>query len=211
MDRAVFAKLNRMRISPSELCTDQEFIRRVYLDTIGILPTPEEVQAFLSSAPSDRRGQVDRRTAGAARVLRLLGAQVRRHPPLQRPTDPAQGSLRVPPVDPRRPRAEHADGPVRPRAADDRRLDLLEPRRQLLPDQPRPGEPPSRRPPSSSWASGSSAPSATTTPSSAGPRTIITALPPSSRRSAARRGTCRRRRSSTRPMPATSASPAPAR
>ena len=32
IDRAVFAKLNRMRISPSELCTDQEFIRRVYLD-----------------------------------------------------------------------------------------------------------------------------------------------------------------------------------
>ena len=41
VDQAVFAKLNRMRISPSELCTDQEFIRRVYLDTIGILPTPD--------------------------------------------------------------------------------------------------------------------------------------------------------------------------
>ena len=32
IDRAVFAKLNRMRIRPSELCTDREFIRRVYLD-----------------------------------------------------------------------------------------------------------------------------------------------------------------------------------
>ena len=41
IDRAVFAKLNRMRISPSELCTDQEFIRRVYLDAIGVLPTPD--------------------------------------------------------------------------------------------------------------------------------------------------------------------------
>ena len=44
IDRAVFAKLNRMRISPSEPCTDQEFIRRVYLDAIGVLPTPAEVE-----------------------------------------------------------------------------------------------------------------------------------------------------------------------
>ena len=43
IDQAVFAKLNRMRISPSELCTDQEFIRRASLDAIGVLPTPEEV------------------------------------------------------------------------------------------------------------------------------------------------------------------------
>ena len=48
VDRAVFAKLNRMRIRPSELCTDREFIRRVYLDVIGVLPTPEEVDRFLA-------------------------------------------------------------------------------------------------------------------------------------------------------------------
>jgi hypothetical protein len=57
VDRAVFAKLNRMRISPSEACTDQEFIRRVYLDLIGILPTPEEVRAFLSDPAPDRRAR----------------------------------------------------------------------------------------------------------------------------------------------------------
>jgi hypothetical protein len=58
IDRAVFAKLNRMRISPSELCTDQEFIRRVCLDTIGILPTPQEINAFLASTSSQRRSEV---------------------------------------------------------------------------------------------------------------------------------------------------------
>jgi hypothetical protein len=58
VDRAVFSKLNRMRISPSALCTDQEFIRRVYLDVIGILPTPREVQDFVSSGAGDRREQV---------------------------------------------------------------------------------------------------------------------------------------------------------
>jgi hypothetical protein len=58
VDKAVFAKLNRMRISPSEPCTDHEFIRRVYLDTIGVLPTPVEVQAFLADPASDRRVKV---------------------------------------------------------------------------------------------------------------------------------------------------------
>jgi hypothetical protein len=58
VDRAVFAKLNRMRIKPSEGCTDQEFIRRVYLDAIGTLPTPGEVREFLSSPPADRRDRV---------------------------------------------------------------------------------------------------------------------------------------------------------
>lgn len=58
IDRAVFSKLNRMRISPSELCTDQEFIRRVYLDSIGVLPRPEETRAFLADSSSDRRAKV---------------------------------------------------------------------------------------------------------------------------------------------------------
>jgi len=58
VDRAVFAKLNRMRIAPSETCTDAEFIRRAYLDVIGVLPRPEEVDAFLKDSPADRRGKL---------------------------------------------------------------------------------------------------------------------------------------------------------
>ena len=58
VDRAVFDKLNRMRIAPSEPCTDGEFIRRVYLDTIGVLPTPEEVRDFLDDPSPDRRNAV---------------------------------------------------------------------------------------------------------------------------------------------------------
>src|SRR5271157_1348730 len=64
VDNAVFSKLNRMRISPSGPCTDQEFIRRVYLDTIGILPTPQEVQEFVSSGRGGRRDQVIDRLLG---------------------------------------------------------------------------------------------------------------------------------------------------
>jgi hypothetical protein len=55
VDAAVFAKLNRMRIRPSEVCSDREFIRRVYLDVIGVLPTPEEVARFLERPEKSRR------------------------------------------------------------------------------------------------------------------------------------------------------------
>ncbi len=58
IDRAVFAKLNRMRVSPSEVCTDQEFVRRVFLDTLGVLPTPVEVEAFLADPAPDRRARL---------------------------------------------------------------------------------------------------------------------------------------------------------
>jgi hypothetical protein len=58
VDRTVFEKLNRMRIAPSSLCTDREFIRRVYLDVLGTLPTPEEVRAFLADPSPTRRDKV---------------------------------------------------------------------------------------------------------------------------------------------------------
>jgi hypothetical protein len=58
IDRAVFEKLNRMRIAPSTGCTDREFIRRVYLDVLGVLPTPGEVQSFLADTTPSRRDRV---------------------------------------------------------------------------------------------------------------------------------------------------------
>jgi hypothetical protein len=58
IDRAVFAKLNRMRVRPSELSTDRDFVRRVYLDVLGVLPTPEEVRQFLDDRPGNRRARL---------------------------------------------------------------------------------------------------------------------------------------------------------
>ncbi len=58
IDQAVFAKLNRMRVSPSEPCTDSEFIRRAYLDVIGVLPTPAETESFLNNPSADRRARL---------------------------------------------------------------------------------------------------------------------------------------------------------
>ncbi len=47
IDELVAAKWQRMKIEPSEICTDLEFIRRVHLDLTGLPPAPEEIQAFL--------------------------------------------------------------------------------------------------------------------------------------------------------------------
>ncbi len=55
VDEHVFAKLRDLRIEPSGLCSDAEFMRRAHLDTIGVLPTPAEVQAFLADASADKR------------------------------------------------------------------------------------------------------------------------------------------------------------
>ena len=37
VDKFVFEKLQQLKIAPSDLCSDEEFIRRVTLDVIGIL------------------------------------------------------------------------------------------------------------------------------------------------------------------------------
>ena len=61
IDDLVFAKLKELGIPPSELCSDQEFLRRVHLDVIGILPTPDEARAFLAdSDPQKRSKLIDR-------------------------------------------------------------------------------------------------------------------------------------------------------
>jgi len=48
VDSLVLAQLEQLHLEPSPPCDDATFIRRAFLDTIGRLPTPEEVRAFLS-------------------------------------------------------------------------------------------------------------------------------------------------------------------
>ena len=48
IDTHVHNKLKRMKVLPSELCTDEEFVRRIYFDLTGIPPTPEQVRGFLT-------------------------------------------------------------------------------------------------------------------------------------------------------------------
>lgn len=59
IDEIVFAKLNALSIQPL-LCSDAVFVRRVYLDIIGRIPTAEEVRAFLQdNNPNKRVALVD--------------------------------------------------------------------------------------------------------------------------------------------------------
>lgn len=55
IDEAVFTQLQRLRINPSEVCEDTTFLRRVYLDVTGLLPSVEKAQKFASSRESDKR------------------------------------------------------------------------------------------------------------------------------------------------------------
>jgi len=58
IDDLVFAKLKDLRILPSAVAPDEEFLRRAYLDLIGLPPTPEEYQAFLADRDPTRRAKL---------------------------------------------------------------------------------------------------------------------------------------------------------
>ena len=58
IDEAVWDKLQRLGLRPSELADDATFLRRVYLDTIGTLPTVAESREFLSNDLPDKRGRL---------------------------------------------------------------------------------------------------------------------------------------------------------
>ncbi len=58
IDELVAAKWRRMKLLPSDLCSDAEFVRRVYLDLTGLPPSPDEVRDFLAN-PRDRRSKRD--------------------------------------------------------------------------------------------------------------------------------------------------------
>ncbi len=61
IDPIAHARFQRLGLLPSETCTDAEFLRRLKLDAIGMLPTPAEVTAFLNDpSPDKRRTAIDR-------------------------------------------------------------------------------------------------------------------------------------------------------
>lgn len=58
IDELVFTKLKRLNIVPSDVCTDEEFLRRAHLDLIGVLPTAEEARKFLASRDANKRAKL---------------------------------------------------------------------------------------------------------------------------------------------------------
>ncbi len=58
IDDLVYAKLKQLQYLPSGTCSDEEFLRRIHADVIGILPTVEETQAFLADTAPDKRAKL---------------------------------------------------------------------------------------------------------------------------------------------------------
>ncbi|WP_197443157.1 DUF1549 domain-containing protein [Lignipirellula cremea] len=57
IDELVVAKLAKLGVPPSDLSTDEEFLRRVSIDMIGTLPTPAEIAAFVADTSPDKRAR----------------------------------------------------------------------------------------------------------------------------------------------------------
>jgi|GEM_PF-1574246 len=55
IDRFIGARLEAAKTAPTPLTSDLEFLRRLSLDTIGLIPTAGEVRAFLADPPAERR------------------------------------------------------------------------------------------------------------------------------------------------------------
>jgi hypothetical protein len=58
VDEHVFRKLQTLRMNPSRLCSDAVFVRRAYLDLLGIVPSAQAVRAFVAESTADKRARL---------------------------------------------------------------------------------------------------------------------------------------------------------
>lgn len=58
VDEQIFAKQKLLQLQPAKVSSDEVFLRRVYLDVLGILPSPEEARRFLDSTAGDKRDKL---------------------------------------------------------------------------------------------------------------------------------------------------------
>jgi hypothetical protein len=65
IDELALEKLQELNLAPSPRCSNAEFIRRAFLDTLGVLPTAEESRAFLDDCASEQPGAAPDSTSSA--------------------------------------------------------------------------------------------------------------------------------------------------
>src|SRR5207244_4366870 len=58
VDEHIFAKLRALRMKPSGLCRDDVFLRRAYLDLLGLIPTAQEARRFVATPLRDKRARL---------------------------------------------------------------------------------------------------------------------------------------------------------
>ena len=78
IDTSVLEKLQSLNLPPSPRSSDAEFLRRSFLDTIGVLPTIAETRAFTADPAPDRRDRLIETLLAPPGVRRLLELQVER-------------------------------------------------------------------------------------------------------------------------------------
>ena len=73
IDEQIDQQLARLNLPASPACDDAEFVRRAYVDTIGRLPTADEVREFLADSSPDKRDAPDRRSCSRGRSSSTTG------------------------------------------------------------------------------------------------------------------------------------------
>jgi len=58
VDELIYNKLRKLRIKPSELCSDEAFLRRAFLDIIGVLPTVDDYTRFVQDEDPAKRDRL---------------------------------------------------------------------------------------------------------------------------------------------------------
>lgn len=58
VDASLLAEIPREAVGPLKKIGDEQFLRRVYLDTIGHIPTPEEITSFVLDPARDKRAKM---------------------------------------------------------------------------------------------------------------------------------------------------------
>ena len=58
VDGHIFKKLRTLRMNPAGVCDDATFLRRAWLDLLGIVPPPDAVRAFVADSTADKRAKL---------------------------------------------------------------------------------------------------------------------------------------------------------
>lgn len=58
IDNILLARMRSEHVEPSGLCTDYEFVRRVYIDVVGMIPNSDEVRAFMNDKNPQKRSKL---------------------------------------------------------------------------------------------------------------------------------------------------------
>ena len=58
LDKTIYRQLHKLNITASAACTDEQFLRRVFIDLIGTVPTADQTASFLSDRDSQKRDKL---------------------------------------------------------------------------------------------------------------------------------------------------------